>query len=318
MLTITHTHEAGTLIDGTAKGDGTAAVLKATGWRWGRSIGAWFVPHSRDRLPKLHTIKHTAAALREAGYEVTEEVEMTTRSAAEVEADKAERHAERADALAIKAQRKAGAAQAAEQTHRRHMDALPPGGEPIKIGHHSENRHGNAIKRAHASLGRTVEAHNEANTAASRAKTASNTTNARHNPVTVANRIEKIGAELRGTERELDGHTRDRGTPYAQTVAPATSDRREYLSAMRDEQADALAYWQNVRASQVQNGEATNYSRETVTKGDAVKIRGHWHRVSRASPKTVSVEVLLRAETGYTVTQRSPWAEVQDHRATGA
>ena len=39
-LTIPHTHESGTLIDGTTRGDGTADALKATGWRWGRSIGA--------------------------------------------------------------------------------------------------------------------------------------------------------------------------------------------------------------------------------------------------------------------------------------
>ena len=40
MLTITHTPEAGTLIEGTSRGDGTAEILKASGWRWGRSIGA--------------------------------------------------------------------------------------------------------------------------------------------------------------------------------------------------------------------------------------------------------------------------------------
>jgi hypothetical protein len=33
MLTITHTHAEGTLIDGTSRGDGTAEVLKANGWR---------------------------------------------------------------------------------------------------------------------------------------------------------------------------------------------------------------------------------------------------------------------------------------------
>ena len=32
MLSITHTHEAGTIIEGTAKGDGSAAILKANRW----------------------------------------------------------------------------------------------------------------------------------------------------------------------------------------------------------------------------------------------------------------------------------------------
>jgi len=31
MLTITHTHAEGTLIDGTDRGDGTAEILKANG-----------------------------------------------------------------------------------------------------------------------------------------------------------------------------------------------------------------------------------------------------------------------------------------------
>ncbi len=24
------------------------------GWRWGRTLGAWYVPHSRDKTPKMH------------------------------------------------------------------------------------------------------------------------------------------------------------------------------------------------------------------------------------------------------------------------
>jgi hypothetical protein len=43
MLTITHTHAEGTLIEGTSKGGGTAEALKANAWRWGRSISAWSV-----------------------------------------------------------------------------------------------------------------------------------------------------------------------------------------------------------------------------------------------------------------------------------
>ena len=75
MLTITHTPEAGTLIEGTSRGDGTAEILKANGWRWGRSIGAWYVPQSRDRLPKWWTINRAATALRDAGHEVTIEAD---------------------------------------------------------------------------------------------------------------------------------------------------------------------------------------------------------------------------------------------------
>ena len=45
-LTIEHTEAEGTLLLGTSRGDGSAEVVKALGWRWGRSIGLWFVPRA--------------------------------------------------------------------------------------------------------------------------------------------------------------------------------------------------------------------------------------------------------------------------------
>ena len=150
MLTITHTHEAGTIIEGTAKGDGTATILKANRWRWGRSIGAWFVPNSRDRLPQDHIITRTAAALEAAGFELAPlEIDRTTRRTAEVEAAKIARQADRAAALDAKAERKAANSDAAWEKHMRDVGSLPEGGEPIKVGHHSERRHRNAIDKAH-------------------------------------------------------------------------------------------------------------------------------------------------------------------------
>ena len=59
-LTIEHTEAEGTLLLGTSRGDGSAEVVKALGWRWGRSIGLWFVPRSRDAAPKRPLIEQTA------------------------------------------------------------------------------------------------------------------------------------------------------------------------------------------------------------------------------------------------------------------
>lgn len=117
MLSITHTHEAGTIIEGTAKGDGSAAILKANRWRWGRSIGAWYVPNSRDRLPQHHIITRTAAALEAAGFELAPlEIDLTTRSTAEVGVGKIARQADRVAALDAKADRKAANSDAATGT----------------------------------------------------------------------------------------------------------------------------------------------------------------------------------------------------------
>ena len=308
-LTITHTPEEGTLIEGTAKGDGSAPALKANRWRWGRSIGAWYVPHSRDTAPKRHVIDATATALREAGFTVAVEVEDRQRPTAQVEADKIARQAQRVAALETKADRKEAKAEAAdrrvEDAHRR----LPPFGEPIKVGHHSERRHRRDADRAWNTLGKSVEAHRDADRAAQRAQAAASTTAGRYSPVTVANRIDKLQAEIRATDRSLDGYTAHRGSPYAQRIAPATGTYRDRLTAERAQQVDALTYWQGIRDQQIADGQATNYGPESVSKGAAVKIRGKWYRVARANKKSVSVE------TGYSWTDRSPWHEVQDHRA---
>ena len=94
-LTITHTHAEGTLIEGTAKGDGSAAALKANRWRWGRSIGCWYVPQSRDRNARQQQIDNTARELREFGFTVDFRIDNTPRSEAEIAAAKAARAAAR-------------------------------------------------------------------------------------------------------------------------------------------------------------------------------------------------------------------------------
>lgn len=114
MLTITHTHESGTLITGTSRGDGTAEILKATGWKWGRSLGSWYVPYSRDKLPKTWTITQTVEALESAGYTVETNLCLDHRTTADVEADKTRRADDRADALAAKADRKHAAYETAQ------------------------------------------------------------------------------------------------------------------------------------------------------------------------------------------------------------
>jgi len=309
MLTITHTHETGTIIEGTSKGDGTAEILKANRWRWGRSIAAWYIPHSRDKMPQQHLIRRTADALAAAGFEVAPlQLDTTPRSTADVEADKAAQLQARAAALDAKADRKATTADALRDKHMRDVASLPEGGEPVKIGHHSESRHRNAINRAHASARRAIDAQREAEQVAARAEAAARSTARRYNPVTVANRIEKIAADIRRLERYIASDVYDRERGYI----PATDEQKaarakanaDKLAQMRDQ----LAYWEQVRADQIATGKATGYGPDQISKGDQVKIRGHWYPVVRANPKTVSVQSV------HGWTDRAPYAEVQDHR----
>ena len=307
-LTITHTHAEGTLIDGTSKGDGTAEVLKANGWRWGRSISAWFVPNSRDRLPKLGTIERTATALQAAGFTVSTSLDSTHRPTAEVEAGKMQRQADRVDALEHKADRTATAETAAWAREHAALRRLPEGGEPIKIGHHSETRHRNALAKADRATRAALDATADTQQAQARADAATHTTDARYSPITVANRIETMGAELRKLERRIIAPCYDDERGYIDATEAQKQARADHLAPHIAEKRDQITYWEAVRAEQIATGQATGHSRDTVQKGDRVKIRGQWREVVRVNAKTVSVT------TGYTWTDTAPYAEIQQHQ----
>lgn len=283
-LTITHTAAEGTLIDGTARGDGTAPVLKAEGWRWGRSIGLWYVPRSRDKAPMMGMIDRTAAALREAGCEVELAIDDAARTTAEVEADKVARQAARAEALDAKAARAQKKGQQAWAADRRAVEALPPMGEPIKVGHHSEGRHRRAIERANRAMHAACEAEKAKQTAERAAAAAASVTGARYGVVTVGNRIERLEAELRSAQR----------SSLAQEIARLT---------------DELTYWRDVRKEQIDSGLAIEHGPDTIKVGDWVEVSGRWCRVVRVNQKSVSVE------TGYSWTSRVEFHKITNHRA---
>lgn len=298
-MTISHSDLDGTLLAGSSRGDGSAEVVKTHGWRWGRSIGAWYVPRSRNRPPARPLIEATAAALRAAGFSVTVTVDATVADQEEAERERTARSADRSDRLSERATRRREQADTAWDNDRRLTDRLPPGGEPIKVGHHSESRHRRDLERAWNALGQAVTAEDDAREAARRAEVAAHAAAARHAPVTVANRVQRFAADVRRDARQLEQLTARGAAESAYGVELA-----ERLAHTRAE----LEHWQKVRAAQIAAGTATGYSRDQVAAGDLVKIRGQWRRVVRASRATVSVE------TGYSWTDRAPWHEVQDHR----
>jgi hypothetical protein len=313
-ITITHTHESGTLLSGTSRGDGTAEVLKRVGsWRWSRNIG-WYVRNSRDRNAHQWLIKSTKAGLEEAGFAVEVKIDDTFRPTAQAEADRAERQEGRADALAAKAVRKGQAAEDAYAAHERACEALPPGGEPIHVGHHSERRHRRAIDKAWGALGKAVNTGEEAERAEARAESAAKTTEHRYNPVTVKNRIDKLEAEQRRDQRELDGYkrvvARTADVVYADEWAPATGHRRDTLTERMMHRADQITYWQGVYAGLQVDGAASSYGPGDIAKGDHVKRRGDWYEVVRVNKKSVSVHLCPE----FTWTHTIGYHEIQGYR----
>ncbi|SLG91858.1 Domain of uncharacterised function (DUF3560) [Mycobacteroides abscessus subsp. abscessus] len=182
-------------------------------------------------------------------------------------------------------------------------------GEPIKVGHHSERRHRRSIERAWNALGKSVEAGRAADLAHERARAAARTTAHRHNPVTVANRIEKLEAEQRADQRILDGGKRGRA-PYVYVDAPASGEYREKVTARMAQRADEIAHWKAVRERQIADGETLGLTKADVAKGDAVKVRGEWYRVVRANAKTVTVESRFIPGRNGTI----PYQEIREHR----
>ncbi|OFJ54244.1 hypothetical protein BEL07_08440 [Mycolicibacterium grossiae] len=313
-IEITHTAAEGTLVQSTARGDGTNTILKTAGFRWFRTVGAWGIPGSRDRQPNLGKIERAAAALREAGHTVTVDLDTAHRDVADAEADRAQRQSDRADALADKAGRRSADAAAAWEAEARASAAVPPGGEPIKIGHHSERRHRRSIERAHQTLGRAIEATDAAAEAARRAEVVAATTAHRHNPATVKNRIDKLEAEQRRDERARDGHrrvlARTATTTYVDEFGPATGTHREQILARMAQRADEIAHWKSIYSAQQQAGLANTYGPDTIAKGDLIKKRGAWYQVVRVNQKTVSVQV----QAGATWTHKIAYHEISEHQ----
>jgi len=318
-ITITHTHEDGTLVEGTSKGDGTNRILKDHGFRWFGSLGCWGIQRSRDRQANEWKINRAANALRAAGHDVEVEIDNTHRDTATVEADRAARQAARVDALAAKAERADQRAADADAANERATAALPPGGEPIKIGHHSERRHRKAIEKAHTAMSKSIAADQEAERAHQRATSAARTTDRRYHPQTVARRIAKLQAEQRADQRELDGYSRtlfvsaDTGKKYIDTHEGARGHRREQLQARMAQRGEDIAYWESVREQQIADGIATNYGPDTIAVGDLIEYdRRWWCKVVRINRKSVSVETQIG---GYTSRHTVAYPDITQHKA---
>ena len=288
-LTITHAAAEGTLIDGTSRGDGTSDALKANGWRWSRAIGSWYIPYSRDREPKTAIINRTAEQLAAAGFAVEISIDYARRATTDVEADLIERRSERADALADRATRRHHHATEEAERAARALRRLPEGGEPIKIGHHSEAGHRRAIAKADAAIRRSIDADSEARRAQVRADIAASSNDARYATITVANRIEKLRADIAGMRRRLDGSSRTLAGGYIEVTAAATGAYAERLERELAAAQDQLSYWQEVRAEQIASGAATDHNKDTINVGDQIRYFGSWCTVTRVNPKSVSI-----------------------------
>lgn len=285
-LTITHTHPEGTLIDGTARGDGSAPALKANRWRWSRNLGAWYIPGSRDHNARDWQIRSTAEALREADFEVEVHTDNTPRATADVQADKVARAAARADALDAKSERLETTSEARHSAARQIADGIPFG-QPILVGHHSEGRARRDAERIHSNMRAAVDADAAAHEASRRADSARANTRP-ESPATTANRLDKLRADLRRIERHRDGYTVVQGRTVVARVNGATGDQHAYYEVEAAHLREQIAYWEQIRERQTADGLTLDTS--AARAGDFIKVhRSGWWRIKRVNPKTFTV-----------------------------
>jgi hypothetical protein len=285
MIEISHGPAEGTLVTGTARGDGSAAVLKATGFRWGRSIGCWFRPQSRDRAPNLYKIQQAVAGLNAAGFEVNVSVDAGPRDIAQAEEDRADRAEARSERLADRGQRHSREAAAHLKAQQGISDHIPFG-QPILVGHHSEKRHRADLRRMDQHADKFLAEHRAAERDGHAAEVAADHMAFRENPIRVARRIERLETDVRRTRALLE---RRSSAQLEANLAHATSQ---------------LEYWTDVRDKQVAAGARNHYGPSDVHRGDRVQARGYWRTVARVNRTTVSVE------TGYSWTDRVPFYEI--------
>ncbi len=298
MLEIIHTETEGTMIDGTSRGDGTADILKAQQWRWSRNLGSWYIPRSRDVAPKNARINATRDALAAAGFNVTVTIQAGVRDMAEAEADRAQRQADRVDALDAKVERKTAEEEAADRKAHDLANRYPLG-QPILVGHHSERRHRRDIAKTQAASSAAVEAYRETQRAKAKADAARSTTDSRYNPGRIARRIHTLEADLRKAQRALDGATQSLRTSEDGTLElgnfPATGDYRAEPEDAIERLTSQITYWADVREAQEAAGTKL-YTRADIKPGYQVHVCGKWWTVKRVNPKSVS------CETGYSWT----------------
>lgn len=200
-ITIKHTPTEGTIVTGSSKGDGVWEIARQHGFRYSRSVGI-YLPQSRDKAPKQWKIDGCAAALREAGHNVSIEIEAAPRPAEEAHADRRARLEQRAENLTAKADRHQQIADQRAAAADQISDMIPMG-QPILVGHHSERRHRRDLERMHGHHRAAIEHGSITADASRRAEVAAANATGRVNVGAVQRRIKKHEAEIRKYDRML-------------------------------------------------------------------------------------------------------------------
>ncbi|GAA2242193.1 hypothetical protein GCM10010232_31580 [Streptomyces amakusaensis] len=322
-IEITHTRREGTLVDGTSRGDGSAEILKLREYgrtlrqpfRWSRTLGCWYLPHSRDHAAYTPSLELLAQRLRDAGLDTTLTVDNADRRTfAEAEQDREERAEARADRFAGYADNAARHSEAAWKASHEISERFAFG-QPIIRGHHSEPRALRDRARMDTSMRKSISEGDRAQHWADREKAAANYEQLRTNPGRTLRRLDTLRADLRAVEKwqrgeSAKGHSRNPDDPE--------------LTIRHEELTEEIAHWEQV----IKDAEAKGFkvwTRADFKRGDFVLHRGTWYEVLRVNPKSVTIphisngtgkSIVRTADDGYDGwTSTAPYDDVSGRRS---
>jgi Domain of unknown function (DUF3560) len=302
-ITVRHSHADGTLVEGDTRPYKDLLGRQGLGLRWSRTLGCWYVPHSRDKHADQPRIDRIVATLTGAGVAVDVEVDNTPRGAAEREHDRHARLEGRRDRLQDRAGRLAGQAQAAYQRSHQITGQIPMG-QPILVGHHSERRHRRDLERADRAMRQSVELADGAETAADRAGGSRAAEAHRMSGPATMRRIDTFEAERRRILRALEGRV-EAAVEASEGGFAVTGFHRELPTERHAERHaerpaallrarlasvdDDLVFWRQHLQGLKDRGEFTQYGPGDFAKGDRVQVDGWKGTVLRVNRKSLTV-----------------------------
>ena len=186
-----------------------------------------------------------------------------------------------------------------------------PFGQPILVGHHSEQRHRNAIKRSWNNLGKSVEESKRAEYWGHRAERAVKSAEYKQRPGVISRRIDKLETELRSFERMANKelwiakgeekwaiHRGNEPEEVWKRIESFATRWIVYLT-LRIEYQKAL-----LKAS---GGLATDEIKFKV--GDYINSWVGWAKVLRVNKKSITVQ-----RPNYSWAERIKYSDVKGHR----
>ncbi|MGW1870440.1 DUF3560 domain-containing protein [Streptomyces mauvecolor] len=301
-IEITHSRREGTLIEGTSKGSKAVEILKSRHYpsgytqpaRWSRTLGSWYLPHSRDKKAPAVMLEALAERLRSAGFTVTLTIDNNDRRTfAEAEAERVERAEDRAERFGQYADNAAARSESAWKRGHQLADGIPMG-QPVLVGHHSERRARRDQERIDTATRTSISERDRAEHWAGREKAAAGYEAFRKNPARTLRRLETLKADLRAVEKWQRGES-----AKGYTRNPENPETSQELAVEQAELSEQIAYWENVVGEAEKQGFKV-WSKADFQRGDYARCRGTWYAVLRANPKTLTIPHIHNG-TGRTV-----------------